>query len=171
MVSSSQGVQQLQEGSQWGEEVLAHPKADYLSASVAQLRLLRPDGDVDGGREREKDSLRDVQADQTYSDDQYSKATALQDSVVELMVWTNKGNCFDEWNLGAVGNREGGREGGSESWHTAKSPNAKQLSVNSSGHEYRPVSKEFKRYCFKGFAPTNPASEPNKARDSGQELS
>ena len=86
------------------------PRPNYLSASVAQLRLLRPDGDVDGGREREKDSLRDVQADQTYSDDQYSKATALQDSVVELMVWTNKGNCFDEWNLGAVGNREGGRE-------------------------------------------------------------
>ena len=90
------------------------PRPNYLSASVAQLRLLRPDGDVDGGREREKDSLRDVQADQTYSDDQYSKATALQDSVVELMVWTNKGNCFDEWNLGAVGNIAGGREGGSE---------------------------------------------------------
>lgn len=43
-------VQQLQEGSQWGEEVLAHPK----------------------------------------------------DSVVELMVWTNKGNCFDEWSGGAL---------------------------------------------------------------------
>ena len=90
------------------------PRPNYLSASVAQLRLLRPDGDVDGGREREKDSLRDVQADQTYSDDQYSKATALQDSVVELMVWTNKGNCFDEWNLGAVGNIAGGREGARE---------------------------------------------------------
>ena len=77
---------------------------------ISQLILSRP------GRDREKDSLRHVQANQTYSDSQYSKAVALQDSVVELMVWTNKRNCFNEWNPGAVANtacrRERERESG-----------------------------------------------------------